>query len=29
VRIARKGWLTPEQVLNTRTLPEVLRWLGR
>jgi DNA polymerase (family 10) len=29
VRIARKGWLTPEQVLNTRPLPEVLRWLGR
>ena len=29
VRIARTGWLTPEQVLNTRSLPEVLRWLGR
>jgi DNA polymerase (family 10) len=29
VRIARKGWLTSEQVLNTRPLPEVLRWLGR
>jgi DNA polymerase (family 10) len=29
VRIARKGWLTPEQVLNTRSLPEVLSWLGR
>lgn len=29
VRIARKGWLTPAQVLNTRSLPEVLRWLGR
>lgn len=29
VRIARKGWLTPEQVLNTRPLTEVLRWLGR
>ncbi|MFM8550540.1 MAG: DNA polymerase/3'-5' exonuclease PolX [Verrucomicrobiota bacterium] len=29
VRIARKGWLTPEQVLNTRPLPDVLRWLGR
>jgi len=29
VRIARKGWLTKEQVLNTRTLPEVLKWLGR
>jgi DNA polymerase (family 10) len=29
VRIARKGWLTKEQVLNTRSLPEVLRWLGR
>jgi DNA polymerase (family 10) len=29
VRIARKGWLTPAQVLNTRPLPEVLGWLGR
>jgi DNA polymerase (family 10) len=29
VRIARKGWLTKEQVLNTRPLPEVLKWLGR
>ena len=29
VRVARKGWLTPEQVLNTRSLPDVLRWLGR
>ncbi len=29
VRIARKGWLTPAQVLNTRPLPDVLRWLGR
>jgi DNA polymerase (family 10) len=29
VRIARKGWLTPAQVLNTRPLPEVLKWLGR
>jgi DNA polymerase (family 10) len=29
VRIARKGWLTPAQVLNTRPLSEVLRWLGR
>ena len=29
VRVARKGWLTPAQVLNTRPLPEVLRWLGR
>ncbi len=29
VRIARKGWLTPAQVLNTRSLPEVLSWLGR
>ena len=29
IRSARKGWLTPEQVLNTRPLPEVLRWLGR
>lgn len=29
VRIARKGWLTKESVLNTRSLPEVLKWLGR
>ena len=29
VRIARKGWLTSAQVLNTRSLPEVLSWLGR
>jgi len=29
VRIARKGWLTKAQVLNTRPLAEVLRWLGR
>ena len=29
VRIARKGWLTKEQVLNTRSLAEVLKWLGR
>lgn len=29
VRIARKGWLTPDQVLNTRSLADVLRWLGR
>ncbi len=29
VRIARKGWLTPAQVLNARSLPEVLSWLGR
>ena len=29
VRIARKGWLSSEQVLNTRSLPEVLSWLGR
>lgn len=29
VRMARKGWLTAAQVLNTRPLPEVLRWLGR
>ena len=27
--IARKGWLTPAQVLNTRPLAEVRRWLGR
>ncbi len=29
VRIARKGWLTKESVFNTRSLPEVLKWLGR
>lgn len=29
VRIARKGWLTSAHVLNTRSLPEVLKWLGR
>jgi DNA polymerase (family 10) len=29
VRVARKGWLTAAQVLNTRPLPEVLKWLGR
>jgi DNA polymerase (family 10) len=29
VNVARKGWLTPEQVLNTRPLAEVLRWLRR
>jgi DNA polymerase (family 10) len=29
VRIARKGWLTKEQVQNTRSLAEVLKWLGR
>ena len=29
VRVARKGWLTKAQVLNTRPLAEVLKWLGR
>ena len=29
VNVARKGWLTREQVLNTRPLDEVLRWLRR
>ena len=29
VRIARKGWLTKAQVLNTRPLAEVLKWLER
>ena len=29
VRMARKGWLTKDQVFNTRSLAEVLRWLGR
>lgn len=29
VNVARKGWLAPEQVLNTRPLDEVLRWLRR
>jgi DNA polymerase (family 10) len=27
VRLARKGWLTREQVLNTRSLAEVRAWL--
>jgi DNA polymerase (family X) len=27
VRVARKGWLTREQVFNTRPLQEVLEWL--
>ena len=27
VNAARKGWLTAENVLNTRTLPEVQAWL--
>ncbi|MCK4594446.1 hypothetical protein KAU45_08080, partial [bacterium] len=27
VGIARKGWLTPEDVLNTRELPELMAWL--
>lgn len=26
---ARKGWLTADQVLNTKPLPELLRWLRR
>ena len=29
VRIARKGWLTPENVLNTRSLHEIVAFLGR
>ena len=29
IRVARKGWLTKDNVLNTRPLAEVLRWLGR
>ncbi len=29
IRVARKGWLTREQVFNTRTLADVLAWLGR
>ncbi len=29
VRVARKGWLTAGQVLNTRPLAGVLDWLGR
>jgi len=28
VGVARKGWLTKAQVLNTRTLAEVTRWLA-
>ena len=28
INAARKGWLTREQVLNTRTLAEVGKWLG-
>ena len=27
--VARKGWLTADQVLNTRPLDDVLRWLRR
>ncbi|MCU0791894.1 MAG: DNA polymerase/3'-5' exonuclease PolX [Opitutaceae bacterium] len=29
VRVARKGWLTPEHVLNTRDLAGVRRWLEK
>ena len=29
IRIARKGWLTPENVLNTRSLHEIVAFLGR
>jgi DNA polymerase (family 10) len=29
LRVGRKGWLTPEQVFNTRSLAQVLKWLGR
>ena len=29
VNVARKGWLTKEQVLNARPLRDVLRWLAR
>ncbi len=28
VHAARKGWLTPANVLNTRTLPEIKEYLG-
>ena len=28
INVARKGWLTKEQVLNTRPLAEVRRWLA-
>ncbi len=28
VGIARKAWLTPDQVLNARTLPDILAFLG-
>ncbi len=27
VRVARKGWLTPEMCLNARSLPDLLHWL--
>jgi DNA polymerase (family 10) len=29
LRVGRKGWLTSEQVFNTRSLAQVLKWLGR
>jgi DNA polymerase (family 10) len=29
INVARKGWLTAAQVINTRPLAEVLRWLKR
>ncbi len=27
VRVARKGWLTPDMCLNARTLPDLVHWL--
>jgi DNA polymerase (family 10) len=27
VRYARRAWLTPENVLNTRSLADLLQWL--
>lgn len=29
VRVARKGWLRREDVLNTQSLPEIEKWLGK
>ena len=27
--VARRAWLTPAQVLNTRSLADLLAWTGR
>ena len=29
VTVARRAWITPDQVLNTRTLDELLAWTKR